>query len=442
MRLRFALLTLLTASLSAPQAQTFADAVRLYVWANEPTTASYTPSSSFSYSTSGGDITITRSSAGSYQIVADGLAGVAAGGTMMVTAYGSNAYCFSDGWSSSGDALSMSVLCEDPAGANVDTRFTAMFVSASGITVPDLLYAWASQPSTASYTPSSSYSYNASGGITIARSNPGRYVVTFAGVSTRDHVQVSSYVDAARCQAGSMTIDAAGMNVVVQCHDEAGTPADSRFTILHVGKTAASDDVGFALASSSGSASYTPISSSSYNGAGGSILATRSAPGTYNMAFDDLGGSTYGGHVQVASHGSVGTYCTIGSWGSVTDFDVDCYSASGTPTDAFYRILVVWPTRRGVATEDEPAAGALLDPARPNPTAETAVFRYHLDQPGTVRLAVYDALGREVALLAEGTRGAGDHSETLDAAPLPAGVYVVRLDAGGRTSTQTMTVVR
>ncbi|HIL58420.1 MAG TPA: T9SS type A sorting domain-containing protein, partial [Rhodothermales bacterium] len=61
---------------------------------------------------------------------------------------------------------------------------------------------------------------------------------------------------------------------------------------------------------------------------------------------------------------------------------------------------------------------------------------------GAVRLAVYDLLGREVAVLAEGTRPAGAHTARFDSRALAAGAYLVRLDAGGQSATRRLTVVK
>ena len=78
----------------------------------------------------------------------------------------------------------------------------------------------------------------------------------------------------------------------------------------------------------------------------------------------------------------------------------------------------------------------------PNPTRGGAAVTFALDAEADVRLAVYDVLGREVAVLAEGTYPAGPHRMALDAGALPAGAYVVRLVAGGVAETARVTVVR
>ena len=86
------------------------------------------------------------------------------------------------------------------------------------------------------------------------------------------------------------------------------------------------------------------------------------------------------------------------------------------------------------------SAGALA--AWPNPAAGAAEVRFTLDAAGPARLSVYDALGREVALLAEGEREAGDHRAALDTAVLAPGVYLVRLMTGDAATTTQLTVVR
>ena len=97
-----------------------------------------------------------------------------------------------------------------------------------------------------------------------------------------------------------------------------------------------------------------------------------------------------------------------------------------------------------VANEGGPEApGRLtLAPPSPNPSRSTTALRFTLDAPTDVRLAVYDAGGREVAVLIEGPMPAGSHEAALRAAGLPSGVYLVRLDAGGQTATQRVTLLR
>ena len=88
------------------------------------------------------------------------------------------------------------------------------------------------------------------------------------------------------------------------------------------------------------------------------------------------------------------------------------------------------------------ADGFELSAAYPNPFADATTFTFTLPEAAAVRLAVYDVLGREVAVLAEGMTDAGAHEATFDASGLAAGVYVARLTADGLTATRQVVVTR
>jgi hypothetical protein len=83
-----------------------------------------------------------------------------------------------------------------------------------------------------------------------------------------------------------------------------------------------------------------------------------------------------------------------------------------------------------------------LHAVAPNPVNRTAAIRYDLPEASEVSLVVYDLLGREAARLAGSPREAGMHSIALDAADLPSGVYLVRLQAGSFVATERFTLVR
>ncbi len=87
-------------------------------------------------------------------------------------------------------------------------------------------------------------------------------------------------------------------------------------------------------------------------------------------------------------------------------------------------------------------AGFRLDANYPNPFNPTTVVRYQLTVDSKTRLAVYDLLGREVAVLVDGMMPAGEHTAAFDAAGLSSGVYVYRLTSGGQVLSRTMTLIR
>lgn len=70
----------------------------------------------------------------------------------------------------------------------------------------------------------------------------------------------------------------------------------------------------------------------------------------------------------------------------------------------------------------------------PQPFNPTTAIEYDLDAAGYMDLRVYDPLGREVAILADGYKDAGRHRAQFDARSLSSGIYLFKLVAGGKIS--------
>jgi mannose/cellobiose epimerase-like protein (N-acyl-D-glucosamine 2-epimerase family) len=80
-----------------------------------------------------------------------------------------------------------------------------------------------------------------------------------------------------------------------------------------------------------------------------------------------------------------------------------------------------------VATAPPAAPTAAGLAVAPNPFVDGASVTYELPAAASIRLALYDALGREIAVLADGYHEAGRHRAPIAGVDLPAGVYVLRL---------------
>lgn len=110
----------------------------------------------------------------------------------------------------------------------------------------------------------------------------------------------------------------------------------------------------------------------------------------------------------------------------------------------------VLPT--GVAGELRPGRPALpalsLSQNAPNPFGTGTTIRYQLDRPTRVRLALFNVLGQQVRVLADGLQPAGAHAVAWDGADrsgrlLPNGIYFFRLEAAGQlTAVRKATLIR
>src|SRR5690606_30325148 len=80
-----------------------------------------------------------------------------------------------------------------------------------------------------------------------------------------------------------------------------------------------------------------------------------------------------------------------------------------------------------VSAGEAPEMGTLrLGAPSPNPLVAAGTVAFSLDAPGRAALALYDALGRRVATLADGTFAADRHEAAVSTQGLAAGVYVLR----------------
>ncbi len=78
----------------------------------------------------------------------------------------------------------------------------------------------------------------------------------------------------------------------------------------------------------------------------------------------------------------------------------------------------------------------------PNPFVDRTEISFSLESASEVSLVIYDVRGREIATLVDDTMEAGQHNVTFDAASLPSGVYVYRLQAGTQVETGRMTLLQ
>ncbi|MEO1477026.1 MAG: alpha-amylase family glycosyl hydrolase [Bacteroidota bacterium] len=90
----------------------------------------------------------------------------------------------------------------------------------------------------------------------------------------------------------------------------------------------------------------------------------------------------------------------------------------------------------------EPEIETALLGNHPNPFNPATLLRFTLAEAMPVTLVVYDVLGREVAVLADGEHQPGLHEVSFDATALPSGVYFYRLDTPEMTDSKRMLLLK
>ncbi len=101
------------------------------------------------------------------------------------------------------------------------------------------------------------------------------------------------------------------------------------------------------------------------------------------------------------------------------------------------------PSNTGVGSSTaEIPAGFMLSQNFPNPFNPETEIRYSLKSNGMVRLSVFDVLGREIAVLANGVQKAGFHSALFNGAELSSGIYFYRLQSTAGVLTKRMALIK
>lgn len=101
----------------------------------------------------------------------------------------------------------------------------------------------------------------------------------------------------------------------------------------------------------------------------------------------------------------------------------------------------------GPSPEDRLPGGFLTARNYPNPFNPATTIRFRLPQAGDVRIRIFDMLGREIATLVSGLLEAGRHEAVWDGRDsgglqAASGVYVYRVEAGGKHVSGKMVLMR
>jgi hypothetical protein len=177
----------------------------------------------------------------------------------------------------------------------------------------------------------------------------------------------------------------------------------------------------------------------SVNPAGQAVLNWATASEINNRGFEVERRSVDGQYITI---GFVEGYGTTSEEKSYTYVD-----RTVTPGSYTYRLKQIdfngqFEYSPEVELEVTPPAVFGLDQNYPNPFNPTTNIKFSLAEAGFVKLAVYNSLGEEVAVLVNNTIEAGFHNVNFDAANLPSGTYVYRLEAPGFIEAKKMLLMK
>ncbi len=222
-----------------------------YLLLDSPTATNSTPDATWSYNSTGGINTAHRISVGRYVFTLPNVGSYH--GNVIVTAYyrlGQRAdpttpdtattymsICSAVGWGGSPN-LSVTVDCDDPSGAPIDTAVNLIYTLDAGLKGfggQRVAYLWANEKSAATYTPDTNYQYAAAGASAqITRQGPGRYTVTLPGMPKGGAAEVATYGSPNRaCQVGSIRTSGTPQMVQIRCFDLAGNLKDAKFSLAY-----------------------------------------------------------------------------------------------------------------------------------------------------------------------------------------------------------------
>ncbi len=258
-----------------------------YLWADNPTAASYTPSTAYQWSSALRANTVNRTGPGVYQALLPGL--TSSGGTVLVTSYGSGSErCKIASWFPSNLGIAVNVSCFQVNGNPADTQFTLSF-----LTDPLIggAFAWADQPYVATYTPSAAYQHSSTGStITVSRTSVGSYKINIpsqppynkTGAFVTAYGTTSEYCNIVNwLPSGANNFDTA---IDVACYDRYGSVVDTRYTVLYT-----TDRPPYVFATSSLNCGQQIVTVSTGNGSGKCTKVTNNGKDQSMTCSDDDG---------------------------------------------------------------------------------------------------------------------------------------------------------
>ena len=325
-----------------------------YALADQPgAPGPYSPNDANRFNSGGGSISITRDSAGWYNVRFIGLARPTGGRDIVqITAFGSptGVFCKLKGWSNDGADMVVPVHCHAADGTSTDSRFTILLAGARvfDLTTPLAFVVLPPQPIANAVLDTSQTAFNSvSAHIQFGRGGPGSYSIAFPGFSVPSGpstVLTSALsVSTEHCLTNAYDLNHGGL--AAACTNTAGAPADARPDILWLTRGRAGHRYGYATTHSI-SAQIPPVDPLfTLNSSGGAVTMRRLAVGQWTATFAGLGRPAGGKEiVLVSAFTGLDHLCTLVSWataGSDLTATVQCFTAAGAPVDGQFSVAII-----------------------------------------------------------------------------------------------------
>jgi hypothetical protein len=314
-------------------------------------TGTYDADPRYSFNSGGGTNHITTMATGQYLVEFPNLDTIL-GGNAQVTAVGDgDVWCKAQDWGRL-PPVYIAVGCYDPTGTPANSLFSAAYFRRTATGGIEGGYALGQNPTATSYSPGTQWQWNSNGGsVTIVRTGPGAYTVTFPGQlfnGLEGTVEVSGVgADSNYCKV----VYWSGPSVDVQCFQSNGAmPYDSEYSISYSQKSPNNiPSYAYLWANEPTAASYTPPAARqaaavvTEPGTCGpwtppAPLIVRTGAGRYTVTLPGLAtSSVFPSNAQASAYGSGSEICKLADWsgdngGSTAN--VTCFDSSGNAVDA------------------------------------------------------------------------------------------------------------
>ena len=179
------------------------------------------------------------------------------------------------------------------------------------------------------------------------------------------------------------------------------------------------------------------------------LAFSTSEEGTFNLSVDEWKNIPSDWKIRVVDLISEKEYELSQGWNIEFDYfgEIKPESKEGviesedvTIIENRFQVHIIPP---GVIEQDtEEPTEVSLNQNYPNPFNPVTTLSFYLPESQEVKLSVFNVVGQPVAVLAEGTMSAGDHTFEWDATGLPSGMYIYQLEVANRIMTRKMTLVK